>query len=218
MNTNFFINLFAENKFFHYDESLPSLKAKEIIDSKYYPLIKKIYHEELGGIQDTPPLTVPCWDVELKDLKIAIKLDSALDYNRFRIHTFRSELYDQLPHFATDKMRMICKRQETNCMKAGAIQKNWTDALSESHFGESELSGDLGGRGSAKWKMRAFQNFLMDITPLIKNYQVLRVNPYEALLIKGEVTKLEDLTLSRNAQNKKYLMNNLLRQISRFES
>ncbi len=217
MDSQFFIDLLAENQFFHYSESLASLKAKEIKTSVYYPLIKKVYQEELGGLQNIPPLLVPSWDVELKDLKVAIKLDTALDFNRFRIHTFRSELYQQLPHFATDKMLMVCKRQETNCMKIGAVQDNWTDAFSESHFGESELSGDLGGRGSAKWKMRAFQNFLLDLTPLIKNYQMLRINPYETLLIKGKIMKLEELALSRNEQNKKYLMNNLLRKISKLE-
>ncbi|MCP4522562.1 MAG: hypothetical protein GY827_12850 [Cytophagales bacterium] len=217
MNKEYLIELLAENQFFHYENSFEPLKSRDIQKSHHYSAIQEMYQEELGGLQDSLPLLTPSWDIEIKDLRLVIQIGNVLDYNRFRSRTFRSELYKHLPYLATDKLLLTCQRQERNCIKAGTIGEQWADAFSELHFGKSEEIGDLGGNGSAKWKMRAFQNFLVDITPLFKNYKILRLNPYDSLLIQGKIVKLEDLALSRTAQNKKYLMNYLLRQFSNME-
>lgn len=217
MNTSLFIEVLAENKFFHEAGSLKKLTSIELIKSPLYPKVRKIYEDELGGLQETLPFTIPSWDIELKNLKLAIKIDSSLDYHRFRTRTFRSELYEHLPIFSVEKTRLVCQRQEKDCLKKGGLKAKWTSKFSENHFGESEMIGDFGGNGSAMWKLNAFENFLLDITPLIKNYQVLRINPYESLLIQGKIIRLDELVLYQTEENKKYLMNFLLRKISAFQ-
>lgn len=87
-----------------YNNYLPRPKFKDIINSKYYDEVMKVYLR-LGGKLDKFPVRVGNWDIEINNL--AIELDEELHFNRYRKITLKSDIYSHLKKIPTKNLFRI---------------------------------------------------------------------------------------------------------------
>lgn len=150
---------------------------KEFDNSKIADDIFKMY-KNLGGALDEFPSRFRGWDVEIRNH--VIMLDDERHFNRYRLQTFDSELYSKIK-FPLDDYKTYCNTYEKVCLRAATWSEKWTSFAAEEQFGESGPEGDLSGKGAAKWKQRAYYDFVRDITQLITDYKVIRVSIWDKI-------------------------------------
>lgn len=179
----------------HKEGFLPRKTHQQITKSPWHPLLEEVY-QELGG-QATPPPASLHFTAELPGW--ALMLDTEISFNRYRSITLRSELYDELPSFPINNYRRYCRMYEKDCIKVASAGKLWTNHEAEKHFGKSEAPGDLGLNGAAGWKLRAYQEFYIDLVQLMLPYKIMRMSVYDQLMVSGKMVKLKELLLSQKS-------------------
>jgi hypothetical protein len=169
-------------------ETVP-VPRKRHLTGEYRAEAELIY-ARLGGNRNDFPLNLRKWDMTLHG--VAVELDEQLHFNRYRLTTLDSPLYQQLPHFPLATYRGFCIDHEADCLKAGSYGGKWTNDSCEEQFGPAGTHGDLTGRGAPRWKQRAFYDFVKDLFPLATVTPVVRVAIWdeievtEAILTVGE--------------------------------
>lgn len=191
----FLLHALEKENWPHRADFLPRKTHKQIIASPWYPMLKEVY-QELGG-QDQPPPVFLNFTAELPGW--ALMLDTEINFNRYRNITLRSELYDELPSFPLNNYRRFCRMYEKDCIKVASAGHLWTNKEAEFHFGKSEAPGDLGLNGSAGWKLRAYQDFYIDLVQLMLPYKIMRMTVYDQLMVSGKMVKLKELLLSQKS-------------------
>jgi len=157
--------------------------------SEFHSEIMDTY-KVLGGIQEDYPVNMGKWDISTKNFNL--ELDEQLHFNRYRNSTLTSKLYKQLKGVDTDTYIAYCKNYEQKCINAGAYGKKWTTNGSEVQFGISNKPGNLEGNGSARWKQRAFYDYLKDISYLVTNKLTIRISIYDTFIYKGNTITIEE--------------------------
>lgn len=71
----------------------------------------------LGGVGSIPKVSPGSWDVILHSC--VVELDEELHFNRHRLLTLQSPVYDRLPNFPRDRYRTFWRQFESECFKAG---------------------------------------------------------------------------------------------------
>lgn len=192
-------------------DPLPTLTSEELKKADLYSIAETTFRA-LGGVSEKLPIRTRKWSLSLENL--AIQWDNELHFNKYRRQTLRSELYEKSK--AVNKMKYLdhCRKHEKECLKAGLYGNKWHFSKAEEAFGPSEEPGDLGAKGSAAWKLRAWVDFLEDFVPLIQPIKVLRLSVWDELLINKRLVKLGDLLLAPTEEHQEVLLQYFKRRIA----
>lgn len=151
----------------------PSLD--QIKDSNIFNEVCKVY-TDLGGILDLPPVNPGKWDIDME--KCIIELDEENHFNRYRLITLESPIYENYANFDVENYRKYCKSYDKKCPIS---QKRWSNPSSDKQFGESGVNGDFSGNGPSRWKQRAFYDFIKDVYSIITGIPVIRISIYDQM-------------------------------------
>ena len=159
-----------------------------LLSSEFYSEVESMY-KELGGILGEPPLTFGSWDISTPEF--ILELDEENHFNRYRLQTLNSNIYQMINGFRLDEYMRFCTLYESGCRKHGGF---WKNNSSEKLFVKSDDNGCLDGAGSSRWRQRAFYDFLRDVTGLIMEIPVIRLSIYQTF--KGR--KVYDIIESKD--------------------
>ena len=155
----------------------PSLDS--IVNTGLYEEVMSVY-KNLGGILEVFPYRFGPYDLPLSDM--IIELDEEAHFNRYREITLDSTLYnDQSNKINVNNYKNQCRTKEHICLKNRSGLGFWTNPTSEKQFGKSNVNRDLDMNGSARWKQRAFYDYLRDLIPQILGIPIYRVSIYDVL-------------------------------------
>ena len=163
-------------------------RGQFLLSSEFYSEVESMY-KELGGILGEPPLTFGSWDISTPEF--ILELDEENHFNRYRLQTLNSSIYQMINGFRLDEYMRFCTLYEYSCRKHGGF---WKNNSSEKLFVKSDDNGCLDGAGSSRWRQRAFYDFLRDVTGLIKEIPVIRLSIYQTF--KGR--KVYDIIESKD--------------------
>jgi hypothetical protein len=120
-------------------------------------------------------------DVTLEEA--VVELDETRHFNRYRLNTLRASVYKKLTAFDPDSYRRYCIQHEPVCLKdASKPLGYWTSPSSEREFGPSNTPGNLDQPGSARWKQRAFYDFIKDLAPIALGVHLVRLSVWDELV------------------------------------
>lgn len=194
----------------HLENSLDRISLKRLDESPLKKAVLEVY-EDLGGVGDLPNVD---YEIDIELFQKGIIIDDDLHFNKYRTITLRSSIYDMMPEFPRDSYRRYCRTHEKQCLKAGSNGILWSNTISEKHFGKSNDNGDLGLTGSSAWKMRAYQDYLADLSSCIFDHKIVRISMYDTLLIGGKLTQLRELIISRKPENERHIISLIKQKIS----
>ncbi len=179
-----------------------------------HPLLEEAteIYQHLGGENPTPPCFPPAWHIELEG-NLAIQLDEQLHFNKYRSITLRSGIYQDAPPFTLIKYQNYCRKQANECLKSGLAGAKWTSAETEKQFGKAEAPGDLTGNGSPAWKMRAFGDFLQDLTPKLLPIRLIRLSIYDEIMVERKLVRLNEVLTLPTEATAEILLKNIERKI-----
>ena len=163
-------------------------RGQFLLSSEFYSEVESMY-KKLGGILGEPPLTFGSWDISTPEF--ILELDEENHFNRYRLQTLNSNVYQMINGFRLDEYMRFCTLYESGCRKHGGF---WKNNSSEKLFVKSDDNGCLDGAGSSRWRQRAFYDFLRDVTGLIMEIPVIRLSIYQTF--KGR--KVYDIIESKD--------------------
>ncbi|WP_425638674.1 DUF7255 family protein [Algoriphagus yeomjeoni] len=175
------------------------------LDSKGRTWLTEIY-SELGGTGEIPLLQ------KLKfDFKIGRNLfvyDEELHFNRYRLITFRSDLYSELNYPFVETQKRLCRTYEKECLKVGLQERIWNGAPVAKHcFGAASEPGDFSGNGAIGWKLTAYNDAQFDLQTRIHGYKLFRITPFETLMTGGSLKRLDQLLINPKEEQRVMLLN-----------
>jgi len=158
-------------------ESQSKPTSNEILGSKYSDIIFQMY-KELNGQLDLPPTRFGQWDISTHNF--IIELDEERHFNRYRLKTLDSAIYNSWKYFSVADYKSYCSNKEKDCLKAANWAKNWKNLSTEKQFGQSDNEGVLLKKGSSRWRQRAYYDFVKDISSKIIGIPILRISIYDS--------------------------------------
>lgn len=167
-------------------------------------------YEDLGGKTALPPFEARPFDLEF--MTKVVLFDDEPWFNRYRMITLRSEIYEK-SKLPVQTYRKWCRNEEKECLKGGLSPNVWTNREAESYFGKSEDPGDFGLNGSAGWKLKAWKDYLADISGKLGHYEVVRIPIYEEIMIEGKLKRFKDFLLYRKPEDEKYIASFMRRKL-----
>lgn len=149
-----------------YSGSLIKSPKLSIFEIEYSGLINEVerVYSALGGTSEQIPINYGPWDISLKDF--CIELDEERHFNRYRLETLASSIYNDFPFFSVSNYKTYCLTKEEQCLRAASWGNNWKTNSSDKNFVISGDYGDLSENGSSRWRQRAFYDFLNSATLL----------------------------------------------------
>ncbi|GAA0879624.1 hypothetical protein GCM10009119_25920 [Algoriphagus jejuensis] len=169
--------------------------------------------DDLGGRTSLPLLQKLKFDFKLG--RTLITWDDELHFNRYRLATFRSEMYSEWTFSFVEGHKRLCRAFEKECLKAGMQYRIWTGPpVAKAVFGEASDSGDLTGNGAIGWKLLAYNDAQYDLQTRIHGYKLIRLSPYETLMTGGSLKRLDQLLVNPKEEQRAMLFNWLKRKIS----
>ncbi len=177
------------------DKKNPKLTIEDLKKTGFYEHALQIY-KALSGIQDVVPLRFGDWDMNFNGL--IVELDEQRHFNRYRLITLDSPIYEQLPKFPLKLYREYCIKYEANCIKAGGFGGNWTNSSSEKQFGHSSMPKIMDENGSARWKQRAFYDFLKDVSILVHKVPLVRLSIWDEINTLERPRLLKDILINND--------------------
>jgi hypothetical protein len=186
------------------------LNLKSLFKSHWKDQVNKVYRD-LGGTFDPALINVETYDLYTE--RFSLILDSPVSFNRYRLITLRSQVYEKLPGFDMEKLKLYCRKYERECIKTGLAYPYWTNALAEEHFGKAELPGDLIKNGAPGWKFKVYQDFLQDAYAAFTGKRLLRLSVWDEFLYQGKITRLNEVLLSPDAPSEEALLKYIERRI-----
>jgi len=91
-------------------------KNQFLLSSELYFEVERMY-KELGGTQEEPPLKFGAWDISTP--KFIMELDEENHFNRYRLQTLNSNIYQSIKGFPLEAYKQYCKQYESRCRKFG---------------------------------------------------------------------------------------------------
>lgn len=158
-------------------KTLPWPRSDAVWCSDTRTVISEVY-EGLGGALTEPMFRVGECDVEFEGY--VVELDEEMHFNRYRALTLRSKIYEKIGGFPLVLYADYCATREQECLKRHH-GKYWSTPRAEELFGESGTPGDLACEGSARYKQRAFYDFVKDLSPLVGGPKVARVSIWDQI-------------------------------------
>jgi hypothetical protein len=164
---------------------------EKLLDEKAVGLLHQAY-EALGGIGEA---------VRLSHLKFDFKIDRFLflydgesHFNRYRLNTFKTDLYGSFTYSWVETYKRLCRTFERDCLKVGLQQRVWEGPpLASRCFGEPGEPGDLSGNGAPGWKLNAYNDVQYDLITRLSGYRIIRLPMYENIMVSGSLKRLDQL-------------------------
>lgn len=157
--------------------------------------VLRVYGSLGGG--DIPSVGGPGkWDIEFDGL--IVELDEQRHFNRYRLKTLSSPVYSELASFPIESYRRYCTEYERDCIRAGSHGGNWTNSSCERQFGISASPGILEGGGSARWKQRAFYDYMKDVVSAELGFPLVRLAIWDKVQVGDNWVLLQDVLLKPN--------------------
>lgn len=153
------------------NHSKPNYKFFE--DAGYYDFMTEMYRT-LGGEEPKTPFNIGKFDIDLEDC--IIELDEENHFNRYRLITLESPMYKDWKCFNVTDYQKYCDEYEKKCCTYGGY---WNNSSSDKQYGGSSNKGDLNGKGSSRWKQRAFYDFVKDVYSMVTGVPVIRISIYD---------------------------------------
>jgi hypothetical protein len=208
---DYILEVLEKNQFRHLKNSFSFIKEEKVRKGELSGEVNRTF-SEIGGLTKEFPWKPAQWDLEFEHF--AIRLDQEPSFNRYRAITLKSSIYTESNFFNLENYKRYCRQYEIECLKAARSLQMWTDKESEHAFGPSQDAGELVLLGSAKWKQRAFLEYLEDVQASLLNIKLIRVSIYDNLMVNNKIIKLDTILSSRNVNNEKYLLSYLQRRIT----
>ena len=164
---------------------------EKLLDQKAVALLRQAY-EALGGIGEA---------VYLSQLKFDFKIDRFLflydgesHFNRYRLNTFKTDLYGSFTFSWLETYKRLCRTFERDCLKVGLQQRVWEGPpLASRCFGQPGEGGDLSGNGATGWKLNAYNDVQYDLITRLSGYRIIRLPMYENIMVSGTLKRLDQL-------------------------
>lgn len=183
----------------------------KFLDSKGKVWLKEIF-EDLGGKGSFPLLEKLKFDFKIG--RHLIIWDEELHFNRYRLATFRSEMYSEWTFPFSEGHKRLCRTYEKECLKAGMQQRIWNGPpVAKTVFGEASESGDFSGNGAIGWKLLAYNDAQYDLQTRLHGYKLIRLSPYETLMTGGSLKRLDQLLANPKEEQRAVLYNWLARKL-----
>lgn len=159
--------------------------------------------------------------VFLEKLKFDFKInrnlflyDDESHFNRYRLSTLKSELYNDLNFPFAESYKRLCRTFEKECLKVGYQERVWNGSpIARQCFGKASEQGDFSGNGPTGWKLLAYNDIQYDLQTNIHGYKLIRLTPYETLMTGGSLKRLDQLLINPKEEQRKVIFNWLLRKI-----
>lgn len=194
-----------------YDWQIEQEVNPKFLDSKGKVWIKEIF-DELGGKGSFPLLEKLKFDFKIG--RHLIIWDEELHFNRYRLATFRSEMYSEWTFPFSESHKRLCRTFEKECLKAGMQQRIWNGApMAKTVFGEASDSGDFSGNGAIGWKLLAYNDAQYDLQTRLHGYKLVRLSPYETLMTGGSLKRLDQLLINPKEDLRKVIYGWLTRKV-----
>ncbi len=197
------LEIIKEGELFYEDDFQLEINPN-FLDEKGKSWLKEIF-EDLDGVGDFPLLEK--LKVDFKINRQLFLFDSELHFNRYRLMTFRSELYENLsfPFYVSHKR--LCRNYEKDCLKSGLQQRVWEGPpVAKSWFGLASEPGDFSGVGASGWKLTAYNDAQKDLQSRIHGYKLIRFSPYETLMTGGSLKRLDQLLINPKEDMRKVIL------------
>ncbi|WP_338236499.1 DUF7255 family protein [Persicobacter diffluens] len=160
---------------------------------KNYEMLEELFRE-MGGVSARiyVPKEITLWTANRK----ALLIDTPLDYNRYRMQTYRSKWYgEKMPELDAKAFARNCRQKEKECLKLGLGPEQWTNKLAEQYFGKAATGGDFFGNGAPAWKLRAWTALLTDVAAHGHFYNLQRVSIYQSVMMDKKLQPLGSILL-----------------------
>ncbi|MDF2157731.1 hypothetical protein [Algoriphagus sp. CAU 1675] len=181
------------------------------LDEKGKSWLKEIF-EDLGGVGDLPLLERLKFDFKIN--RHLFIYDSELHFNRYRLITLRSELYENLSFPFFESHKRLCRNYEKDCLKSGLQQRIWDGPpVAKSWFGQASEPGDFSGFGASGWKLTAYNDAQIDLQSRIHGYKLVRLSPYETLMTGGSLKRLDQLLINPKEDMRKVILSWFIRKL-----
>ncbi len=170
-------------------------------------------YQELGGKSDYPLLEKLKFDFKIN--RFVIKYDDESHFNRYRSITLRSDIYGHFSFTFSQAYKRLCRTFEKDCLKVGMQNRAWFGSpMAKAHFGEGSDPGDFFDEGAPGWKLLAYNDLQMDLQSRLHGYKLIRIAPYETLMIGGRLQRIDHLLMSANDDTKAIILNWLKRKMA----
>jgi hypothetical protein len=175
------------------------------LDEKGQNWLAEIY-DDLGGIGKLPLLEKLKFDFKIN--RNLFVYDDELHFNRYRLITFRSDLYSELSFPFLETQKRLCRSYEKECQKVGMQQRIWNGTPIAKHcFGEASEAGDFSGNGAIGWKLTAYNDAQFDLQTRIHGFKLFRITPFETLMTGGSLKRLDQLLINPKEEQRAMLLN-----------
>lgn len=183
----------------------------KFLDQKGKSWLEEVY-EELGGQGELPLLHKLKFHFKIQ--RNLILYDDELTFNRYRLRTFRSAIYNEFNFDFVDAHKRLSRTYEKECLKAGMQKRIWDGPPLAAHcFGKANVPGDFTGNGSSGWKLAAYNNAQIDLQGRIHGYKLFRITPFETLMTGGSLKRLDQLLMNPKEEQQAILLNWFKRKI-----
>jgi hypothetical protein len=167
---------------------------------------------ELGGEGSLPLLEKLKFDFKIG--RQLILLDDELHFNRYRLITLRSEIYQEMSFSFVGVYKRLGRTYEKEALKTGMQSRIWSGPpIARSLFGEASEPGDFSGNGATGWKLLAYNSMQTDLQTRIHGYRLIRLNPYETLMTGGSLKRLDQLLINPKEEQRAVIYNWLMRKL-----
>ncbi len=181
------------------------------LEGKGLGLLQQAF-ENLGGIGEAVRLDSLKFDFRIN--RFLFLFDDEIHFNRYRLSTFKSDIYNIFSYFWLNSHRRLCRTYERECLKAGLFERIWTGPpLASKIFGRGEAPGELTGNGSPGWKLNAYNDAQYDLISRLHGFKLIRISVYENLMTGGSLKKINDILLNPKEENHKAISGWLLRKM-----
>ncbi|QYF91100.1 hypothetical protein [Arthrobacter sp. PAMC25284] len=131
---------------------------------------------QLGGIQSQPDFAAGPWDLLYRG-KVLLELDEEQHFNRYR-RTSLEPWAGRLPW--AERYLRFSADFEPECLRKGGRGGYWTSPATEKMFGPPDPFRSFAGKGSPRWKQRAFYDAIRDVYALfVPGVSLARVSMYD---------------------------------------
>lgn len=160
-----------------------------------------LIYRALSGRSSEPRSQPGPWDIPCD--RVIVELDEQRHFNRYRSVTLNAPTYGSCKVIDVPEYRTFCETYEPDCLRSARHRGYWTNASAEREFGPSAPEGVLEGAGSARWRQRAFYDYLKDAYATAAAVPLLRVAIWEQVEGRTDLTlgvALKMLARGRNSE------------------
>lgn len=181
------------------------------IKGKGEELLKGIF-DSLEGKGNIPILEKLRFDFKIQ--RYVFIYDDEVHFNRYRLHTLKTDLYDTFSFDWVESYKRLCRTYEKDCLKAGIQERIWNGPpIAQKVFGPSQDTGDLSGTGASGWRLTAYNDAQYDLISRLHGFKLVRLPQYENLMLGGSLKKVDDLLLQPKDAYKQALVNWITRKV-----